>query len=153
MKLLIYSSAFFLLMLVDACKTAQQQSANRPGDRTDGVAKPDLTLGRTYYDVQVGGTPNAGVSYQIYVEMQGTDPAWQLDSLLLTGRKLEVRRAGQPGTYLSGYSGKKDPQAPQDSLTLLWQRVEDGAIYRQRTAPPELREKIFMPSPAPGKER
>lgn len=147
MKFLLYSSAFFLLMLVDACKTAQQQGGNTTEHSS---AKPDLSIRRAYYDVQVGGTPEAGLSYRIYVETQGTDPNWQLQSLLLAKRKMEVHRTGQAGTYLGGYSGNDNPQAPQDSLKLIWLRTKDGATFKQQIPPPELREKIFMPSPAPG---
>lgn len=132
----IFLSLVPLLLAADACKTAQNS----------GVTAKELQL-KSYYDIQVGGTPQAGASFNIYLELLPEKRDWQLDSLRLRGTTLPLQKTRAAGQYLGVYMQDQPVQPLQDSVAVyLHGNKARGWL---RLPAPKLREKIFMPSAAP----
>lgn len=126
-----------LMMAVDACQTA----------RNSGITAEELQL-ESYYDLQVGGTAQAGASFNLYLELPPGQHALQLDSLRLRDTTLALQAGRKSGQYTGLYFQKQPVKPLQDSVALYLRG--DKARGWLRLPAPELRRKIFMPSAKPG---
>jgi hypothetical protein len=101
----------------------------------------------SYYIVQVGGTPSAGLTRSFFMVLDTLPEATQINTLQVNGRELALKKSALRNTVIGveEYAVKDSLPVTQLKLVLIYQGKEQTILSKK----PELKETVYFQSVPP----